>query len=241
MNILRAENLVKKHKKRTLVKNIDITVPSGTIVGLLGPNGAGKTTCFYLIVGLISADSGSVWLNDQNITDLPMPKRAQLGINYLPQEASVFRKLSAQDNILAILQLRKNLNKAQQLERCDELLEYFQLTKIRHTLGISLSGGERRRVEIARALAQNPQFILLDEPFSGVDPISISEIKQLITQLKQQGIGFLITDHNVQATLEICDKATVMNQGTILCAGNPQEILHNEDVIKIYLGEDFVL
>jgi lipopolysaccharide export system ATP-binding protein len=241
MSVLRAKNLVKKHKHRTIVQDINITVPSGKIMGLLGPNGAGKTTCFYLIVGLISADAGSVWLDEMNITRLSMPSRALLGINYLPQEASIFRKLTTEENILAILQLRRDLTVKQQKARADELLEYFHLTKIRDSMGISLSGGERRRVEIARALAQNPKFILLDEPFSGVDPISINEIKQLILQLKQQGIGFLITDHNVHATLEICDEATVVNQGRVLCSGHPQEILQNQDVKEIYLGEDFVL
>ena len=240
-NILRATDLAKSYKKREVVKSVSMELNSGEIVGLLGPNGAGKTTCFYMIVGLIENDAGSICLNDEPIDHLPIHRRAQLGIGYLPQEASVFRNLSVEQNILAILELRRDLNKQQRNQLLESLLQDFQIENIRESIGISLSGGERRRVEIARALANQPQFILLDEPFAGVDPISVVEIQSIIRQLADRGIGVLITDHNVRETLGICDRAYVMGDGTILADGDPGQILENKIVRKIYLGDDFKL
>jgi len=216
-------------------------IQSGDIVGLLGPNGAGKTTCFYMIVGLVNTDSGQIKLDGQSIDHLPIDKRARQGIGYLPQEASVFRNLSVEDNIKAVLQLRKNLSAQQQKQLLDSLLDDFQITHIRNSKGITLSGGERRRVEIARALANEPLFILLDEPFAGVDPISVIDIQNIIRQLADRNIGVLITDHNVRETLGICDRAYVMGDGIILTEGDSDHILENKIVRKIYLGEDFKL
>lgn len=238
---LQATDLAKSYKKRDVVKAVSLQLQSGEIVGLLGPNGAGKTTCFYMIVGLIGNDAGSIQLNDQAIGHLPMHQRAKLGIGYLPQEASVFRNLTVEQNILAILQLRKDLEASERAHKLEQLLEEFQIEHLRKTEGISLSGGERRRVEIARALANEPQFMLLDEPFAGVDPISIIDIQSIIRQLTERGIGVLITDHNVRETLGICDRAYVMGEGAILAEGEPGQILDNKIVRKIYLGDDFKL
>ncbi len=240
-NLLEAIELAKTYKKREVVKSVSLHVNGGEIVGLLGPNGAGKTTCFYMIVGLIENDSGSIRLNQNTISHLPMHHRARLGIGYLPQEASVFRNLSVAQNILAILQLRKDLDKPARQQMLEYLLEEFQIEHIRDNEGISLSGGERRRVEIARALANQPEFILLDEPFAGVDPISVIDIQSIIQQLAERGIGVLITDHNVRETLGICDRAYVMGNGEVLAEGNPGQILENKMVRKIYLGDDFKL
>ncbi len=240
-NLLEAIELAKTYKKREVVKSVSLHVNGGEIVGLLGPNGAGKTTCFYMIVGLIENDSGSIRLNQNTISHLPMHHRARLGIGYLPQEASVFRNLSVAQNILAILQLRKDLDKPARQQMLEYLLEEFQIEHIRDSEGISLSGGERRRVEIARALANQPEFILLDEPFAGVDPISVIDIQSIIRQLAERGIGVLITDHNVRETLGICDRAYVMGNGEVLAEGNPGQILENKMVRKIYLGDDFKL
>ena len=238
---LEAFELAKAYKGREVVKSVSLHLESGDIVGLLGPNGAGKTTCFYMIVGLISNDSGQIRLDQQNIDHLPIHQRASCGIGYLPQEASVFRSLSVEDNIMAILELRKDLDKFQRRQKLEELLEDFQIAHIRENKGIALSGGERRRVEIARALANEPQFILLDEPFAGVDPISVIDIQNIIRQLAGRNIGVLITDHNVRETLGICDRAYVMSDGVILADGSPEQILDNKMVRKIYLGEDFKL
>jgi len=240
-NLLEANQLAKSYNRREVVKSVSLRVGSGEIVGLLGPNGAGKSTCFYMIVGLINNDSGSISLNREAIDHLPMHRRAGLGIGYLPQEASVFRNLSVEDNILAILQLRKDLDRNSRQQTLENLLEEFQIAHIRETAGISLSGGERRRVEIARALANEPRFILLDEPFAGVDPISVVDIQSIVRQLADRGIGILITDHNVRETLGICDRAYVMGEGTILAEGNAEQILENKIVRNIYLGEDFKL
>jgi lipopolysaccharide export system ATP-binding protein len=240
-NFLEASELAKSYKRREVVKSVSLRVKSGEIVGLLGPNGAGKSTCFYMIVGLVNNDSGSITLNQKPIDHLPMHLRAKLGIGYLPQEASVFRNLSVEHNILSILQLRKDLDSSSRQQMLENLLEEFQITHIRETEGISLSGGERRRVEIARALANEPQFILLDEPFAGVDPISVVDIQSIIRQLADRGIGVLITDHNVRETLGICDRAYVMGEGKILAEGNSEQILENKIVRNIYLGEDFKL
>tara|TARA_R110000868_G_scaffold8205_9_gene42855 strand:+ start:31445 stop:32176 length:732 start_codon:yes stop_codon:yes gene_type:complete len=236
---LRAEKLEKSYKNRKVVKGVSFNVGSGEIVGLLGPNGAGKTTSFYMVVGLVPADAGNVTLDDEDITKLPMHERAKRGIGYLPQEASIFRKLSVADNIMAILELRTELNKEQRIEKMEHLLKEFHITHIRNGLGMSLSGGERRRVEIARALAREPKFILLDEPFAGIDPISVIDIKQMIRQLKAKGIGVLITDHNVRETLDICERGYIVNDGHILCMGTPDEILANEQVKEVYLGHEF--
>jgi lipopolysaccharide export system ATP-binding protein len=241
MPTLNARNLSKTYKSRRVVNGISLDVNSGEVVGLLGPNGAGKTTCFYMIVGLINNDSGTIQLNDKTISHLPMHKRAKLGIGYLPQEASVFRNLTVQQNILAILQLRKDLDRSARKQALERLLEEFQIAHLRDVQGISLSGGERRRVEIARALANQPEFILLDEPFAGVDPISVIDIQSIIRQLAERGIGVLITDHNVRETLGICDRAYVMGEGEVLAEGNPEQILENKIVRKIYLGDDFKL
>lgn len=241
MSTLTASNLAKSYKGRQVVKDVSLSIQSGQIVGLLGPNGAGKTTSFYMIVGLVKADQGVIKIDDQDISFIPMHGRATAGIGYLPQEASIFRKLSVSDNIMAILELRKDLDRKQRQEALENLLQEFHITHIRHNKGMSLSGGERRRVEIARALATNPKFILLDEPFAGVDPISVGDIKQIIHHLKSKGIGILITDHNVRETLDICETAYIVNEGSIICAGTPQDVLNNQKVRKVYLGEEFKL
>jgi lipopolysaccharide export system ATP-binding protein len=241
MSRLVATDLAKRYQSRDVVKQVSLEVNSSEVVGLLGPNGAGKTTCFYMIVGLIPCDKGSIKLDDRKISGLPLHARARLGIGYLPQEASVFRKLSVQDNILSILQTRSDLNKAQQREQLEHLLEEFKIQHIRESLGMSLSGGERRRVEIARALATEPKFILLDEPFAGVDPISVIDIQRIINQLTHRGIGILITDHNVRETLGVCERAYIMSEGQLLAQGSPEEILQNQQVKQVYLGESFRL
>jgi len=223
------------------VNDVSIDVNSGEVVGLLGPNGAGKTTSFYMMVGLVMADKGSIQLEGTDITKLPMHARAQRGVGYLPQEASVFRKLSVEDNILAVLEVKKDLNKQQRKEHLESLMDDLQLDHIRNNMGMSLSGGERRRVEIARALATQPTFILLDEPFAGVDPISVIEIQKIIKHLVQRNIGVLITDHNVRETLGICDRAYILNSGKIIAQGQPDEILSNQEVRDVYLGRDFRL
>ncbi len=241
MSCLKAANLAKAYRHRQVVKDVSLTINSGQIVGLLGPNGAGKTTSFYMIVGLVPSDAGHVFIDDKDITQLPMHERAQQGIGYLPQEASIFRKLSVQDNLLAILETRKDLDKGQREEQLEKLLQEFHITHIRDSLGMSLSGGERRRVEIARALATEPAFILLDEPFAGVDPISVSDIKQIVMHLKTRGIGVLITDHNVRETLAICEHAFIVNDGYLLAQGTPEEVLADERVKEVYLGNEFRL
>ncbi|MFZ9036089.1 MAG: LPS export ABC transporter ATP-binding protein [Francisellaceae bacterium] len=238
-HVLIAEHLGKSYKSRWVVNDVSMTVESGEIVGLLGPNGAGKTTSFYMIVGLIRPNRGRVLLNGENITKQPIHWRARLGIGYLPQEASVFRKLSVEKNILAVLETRKELNKIQRMKILENLLDEFSIQHIRSSMGMSLSGGERRRVEIARALAMSPEFILLDEPFAGVDPISVIDIKKIITHLKNRGIGVLITDHNVRETLDICERAYIVNAGNMIASGTPSEILTNDQVRKVYLGEQF--
>jgi lipopolysaccharide export system ATP-binding protein len=235
---LSVSNLRKQYKGRSVVKDVSFEVASGEVVGLLGPNGAGKTTCFYMIVGLVAADGGGIHVDQAAITHLPIHRRAKLGLSYLPQENSVFRKLSASDNIRAVLELQ-DLAKDQIEERLEELLQELHITHLRDNPAVSLSGGERRRVEIARALATNPRFILLDEPFAGVDPIAVIDIQKIIRFLKERGIGVLITDHNVRETLGICDHATIINAGEVLAAGHPEEIVQNENVRKVYLGEHF--
>ncbi len=239
MSILKATGLQKSYAKKKVLESIDMEISSGEVVGLLGPNGAGKTTAFYIIVGLVAADAGSVTLDDRDLTNLPMHARARLGIGYLPQEASVFRKLSVEDNILAILELRGDLNKQQQKARAEELLEELQIAHVRETQGISLSGGERRRVEIARALATEPAFILLDEPFAGVDPIAVLDIQRIVSHLTDRNIGVLITDHNVRETLGICQRAYILHEGRVMVAGTPEDILQNDSAKKYYLGENF--
>ncbi len=241
MSILRAANLSKSFRKRPILKDVSLHVESGEVVGLLGPNGAGKTTCFYIIVGLIPPDGGSITLDDTDITDKPMHERARLGVGYLPQEASVFRKLSVADNIKAVLELRKELSQQQRNDKLDALLEELQIEHIRDSLGISLSGGERRRVEIARALATEPSFILLDEPFAGVDPISVLDIQRIITHLVDNNIGVLITDHNVRETLGICSRGYILHDGHMMAEGEPEALLHDPDVKRFYLGENFTL
>ena len=240
-SILQAQHLAKSYKKRAIVKEVSLSIESGQIVGLRGPNGAGKTTCFYMIVGLIPQDKGRILINDRDITELPMHGRAQQGIGYLPQEMSIFRRLTVAENILAILETRPNLNKQQRQDRLESLLAEFHITSIRNSLGMALSGGERRRVEIARALATDPQFILLDEPFAGVDPISVRDIKDIIYQLKNRGLGVLITDHNVRETLDICQNAYIVNQGEIIASGDSTTILNNNLVRDVYLGHEFRL
>lgn len=241
MSTLQAKNLTKTYSGRKVVNNVSLTIKPGQVVGLLGPNGAGKTTCFYMIVGLIALDQGTIMLGDTDISLLPMHKRARLGLGYLPQEPSIFRKLTVEQNILAILETLPDLDAEQRHKRLEDLLHDLNIVERRNILGISLSGGERRRVEIARALATRPQFILLDEPFAGVDPISVIEIQQLIKHLQQKSIGVLITDHNVRETLEICDNAYILSDGKILVSGSSSEILQNEQVRKVYLGENFRL
>lgn len=238
---LTANNLAKAYRGREVVKDVSIDLESGQVVGLLGPNGAGKTTCFYMIVGIINADRGSIEMNGEDITALPMHERARRGIGYLPQEASIFRKLTVGDNIMAILETRPDLNREQRLQLRDQLLEEFNVSHLRDSLGQSLSGGERRRIEIARALATEPDFILLDEPFAGVDPISVNDIKQIIRHLQSRGIGVLITDHNVRDTLDICEKAFIVGEGHIIAAGNADDVLGNARVRQIYLGDQFRL
>ncbi len=237
---LHTDTLIKKYKSRTVVKGVSVDVKQGEIVGLLGPNGAGKTTSFYMMVGLIQPNSGKIYLNDEEITDAPVYKRAQKGIGYLAQEASVFRQLSVEDNIKAVLQMT-DFSKEHQKDRLEELLDEFSLNHIRKSLGIQLSGGERRRTEIARALAINPKFILLDEPFAGVDPIAVRDIQEIVAKLKFKNIGILITDHNVHETLAICDRAYLLFEGKILKAGTAEELAADEDVKRLYLGDDFEL
>ncbi|MDC9728629.1 MAG: LPS export ABC transporter ATP-binding protein [Methyloprofundus sp.] len=241
MTELRAENIGKVYGKRAVVTDVSLRVKSNEIVGLLGPNGAGKTTSFYMLVGLVKADSGRIFYDEKDVTVYPMHERARLGIGYLPQEASVFRKLSVADNLRAVLELRKELSKAQREQIIDDLLNEFSITHIRDNIGMGLSGGERRRVEIARALATDPEFILLDEPFAGVDPISVLEIQEIISHLKERNIGVLITEHNVRETLGICDRAYILNAGQVIAEGSSEEIVANEEVRRVYLGENFSL
>ena len=241
MNLLSAINLQKSYSGRRIIKNVSIEVSQGQIVGLLGPNGAGKTTCFYMIVGLVKLDSGQVKINDHDASVMPIHERARLGIGYLPQEASIFRGLTVEDNILAILETRPDLDEKKRLALLKKLLSEFRIEKIKNNIGQSLSGGERRRVEIARALASEPNFILLDEPFAGVDPISVNDIKDTIRQLKSRGIGILITDHNVRDTLDICESAYIIGEGKVIAAGTPKEIISNSKVKDSYLGSDFSL
>jgi lipopolysaccharide export system ATP-binding protein len=238
--ILRAEGLMKRYRKRTVVSDVSLTVESGEVVGLLGPNGAGKTTCFYMILGLVPIDSGTVTLDRENLTHLPIYRRSRLGLSYLPQEASIFRKLTVAQNIQAVLELH-GLEEEEIEGRLEALLDDLHIGHLRASPATALSGGERRRVEIARALATNPRFILLDEPFAGVDPIAVLDIQQIIRFLKERGIGVLITDHNVRETLGICDHAYIINQGSVLAFGKPEEIIYNESVRKVYLGENFRL
>jgi lipopolysaccharide export system ATP-binding protein len=239
--MLSARGLRKRYKTREVVHDLGLDLGTGEVVGLLGPNGAGKTTCFYMIVGLISPDSGRVLHDETDITELPMYLRARSGISYLPQEASVFRKLSVSDNLTAVLELRSDLDGAGRRRELASLLDELQVGHVAGQMGASLSGGERRRVEIARALAANPRMILLDEPFAGVDPISVGEIQKIVRHLKQRGIGVLITDHNVRETLGICDRAYILNAGTVLAQGSPEAVLANPDVRRVYLGESFRL
>ncbi|HYQ37466.1 MAG TPA: LPS export ABC transporter ATP-binding protein [Pseudomonas sp.] len=241
MSTLIAQHLAKSYKGRAVVRDVSLSIDSGQIVGLLGPNGAGKTTCFYMIVGLVHADQGRVLIDDQDVTHLPMHGRARAGIGYLPQEASIFRKLTVADNIMAILETRKDLDRAGRRAALESLLQEFHISHIRENRGMSLSGGERRRVEIARALASDPKFILLDEPFAGVDPISVGDIKQIIHHLKKRGIGVLITDHNVRETLDICETAYIVNAGQLIAEGDAETILANELVKEVYLGHEFRL
>ena len=241
MTTLSAENLTKQYRSRTVVNDASLHINSGEVVGLLGPNGAGKTTCFYMLVGLIQADSGNVILNDKTISRLPMHERAQIGIGYLPQEASIFRKLSVEDNIRAILQTLSGISDEQIEIETEELLQELHITHIRKNIGMSLSGGERRRVEIARALATRPHFILLDEPFAGVDPLSVVDINSIIKHLREIGIGVLITDHNVSETLKVCERAYIMNEGQIIAEGKPADLLNNQQVKDVYLGHHFTL
>ncbi|SDG82372.1 LPS export ABC transporter ATP-binding protein [Nitrosomonas sp. Nm132] len=240
MSVLKADNLKKSYKSRAVVRNVSFSVGSGEVVGLLGPNGAGKTTCFYMVVGLIPLDDGEIYLNERSLSKMPIHQRARLGLSYLPQEASVFRRLSVEDNILAVLELQR-FSDAEIQQRLDNLLHDLHISHLRESLGISLSGGERRRVEIARALASKPSFILLDEPFAGVDPIAVMDIQKVIGFLKERGIGVLITDHNVRETLGICDRAYIISEGTVLASGRPNDIIDNERVREVYLGEHFRL
>ncbi|GLT15043.1 LPS export ABC transporter ATP-binding protein [Vibrio algivorus] len=241
MATLKAEKLAKTYGNRKVVSDVGLEVKSGQIVGLLGPNGAGKTTSFYMIVGLVSRDEGTISIDETDISILPMHQRSRMGIGYLPQEASIFRKLSVEDNIMAVLQTRDELSKADKQDRLEELLDEFHIQHIRKSAGMALSGGERRRVEIARALAANPKFILLDEPFAGVDPISVIDIKKIIEHLRDRGLGVLITDHNVRETLDVCEHAYIVSQGHLIANGTPEEVLNNEQVKKVYLGEQFRL
>jgi len=241
MSVLSVKDISKKYKFREVVKGISLEINSGEVVGLLGPNGAGKTTAFYMIVGLVASDRGKIVLDGKDLTSLPMHKRSALGLGYLPQEASIFRKLTVEQNILAILESRADLERAEREKTLDELLDELHVGHVRTSLGISLSGGERRRVEIARALAANPQFVLLDEPFAGVDPISVLDIQRIIRHLSDRGIGVLITDHNVRETLGICGRAYILNDGGLIASGSPEEILDNQHVREVYLGQEFKL
>ena len=241
MSVLRALNLAKSYKSRQILKDISLEVESGEVVGLLGPNGAGKTTAFYMIVGLTRCEHGEIYLDNKNIGRLPMHRRAQLGVGYLPQEPSVFRRMSVESNIMAILETRPGLDEAQRGTRLGELLEELHIGHVKDSMGMSLSGGERRRVEIARALAADPRFILLDEPFAGVDPLSVADIQRIIKHLSDKGIGVLITDHNVRETLGICERAYIVSQGTVLTSGSADQILANREVREVYLGQDFKL
>ncbi len=241
MKTLRASNLVKRYRRRTVLDGVSIEVRQGEVVGLLGPNGAGKTTSFYMIVGLVPPDEGEIWLDRQEITDFPMHARARMGVGYLPQEASVFRKLSVADNLRAVLELREDLDAQGREQALQALLDEFQIDHIRDNLGISLSGGERRRVEIARAVASEPAFMLLDEPFAGVDPISVLDIQRIITHLTERGIGVLITDHNVRETLSICARGYILSDGKVLAEGPPEAILADQRVREVYLGREFSL
>ena len=241
MSVLKALHLKKTYKKRTVVSDVSLSVSSGSVVGLLGPNGAGKTTSFYMIVGIISSEEGQVILDDHDLTSLPMHARARAGLGYLPQENSIFRKLTVYQNLMGVVELLPCLTKSEKEDRVNKLLEEFSVSKLRNNVGMSLSGGERRRVEIARALAANPKFILLDEPFAGVDPISVGEIKEIILHLRDRGIGVLITDHNVRETLDVCEKSYIVNAGQIIAKGTAQEVLSNDKVKSVYLGKDFSL
>jgi len=241
MSLLKAQNISKSYKLLEVVKDISLEINSGEVVGLLGPNGAGKTTAFYIIVGLVMADKGSIFLDDKDITQLNMHKRASLGLGYLPQEASIFRKLTVEENILSILEYQSHLTQPEREQKLDQLIEELHISHVKKNLGINLSGGERRRVEIARALAADPRFILLDEPFAGVDPISVLDIQRIIKHLKDQEIGILITDHNVRETLGICERAYILNEGNLIASGAPDEILKNDYVKEVYLGQDFRL
>lgn len=241
MTTLSARHLAKSYKSRQVVRDVSVEVSTGQIVGLLGPNGAGKTTTFYMIVGLVPLDKGDIRIDDQDLTRYPMHERARNGIGYLPQEASIFRKLSVYDNIMAILQTRQGLTTEQRQNEADSLLDEFNINHIRNSTGMSLSGGERRRVEIARALAADPQFILLDEPFAGVDPISVNDIKKIIQHLRDRDIGILITDHNVRETLDVCEKAYIVSQGELIAQGTAEQVLSNQKVKDVYLGEQFRL
>lgn len=241
MSVLKALHLKKTYKKRTVVSDVSLSVSSGSVVGLLGPNGAGKTTSFYMIVGIISSEEGQVILDDHDLTSLPMHARARAGLGYLPQENSIFRKLTVYQNLMGVVELLPGLTKTDKEDRVNKLLEEFSVSKLRNNVGMSLSGGERRRVEIARALAANPKFILLDEPFAGVDPISVGEIKEIILHLRDRGIGVLITDHNVRETLDVCEKSYIVNAGQIIAKGTAQEVLSNDKVKSVYLGKDFSL
>ena len=241
MSILSVQDISKRYKFREVVKGISLEITSGEVVGLLGPNGAGKTTAFYMIVGLIPCDRGKILLDGQDLTALPMHRRAGLGLGYLPQEASIFRKLTVEQNIMAILENREELDRAGREQELDQLLEELHVGHVRASLGISLSGGERRRVEIARALAASPQFVLLDEPFAGVDPISVLDIQRIIRHLSDRGIGVLITDHNVRETLGICSRAYILSDGSLIASGSPDDILENQHVREVYLGQEFKL
>lgn len=239
--VLEAQQLAKSYNGRQVVKSVGLKVETGQIVGLLGPNGAGKTTTFYMVVGLVQNDQGNITIDGEDITLLPMHSRARKGIGYLPQESSIFRKLTVYENLMAVLQIRKELTKDQRIEKLEQLLEEFNITHIRDSLGMALSGGERRRVEIARALAAEPQFILLDEPFAGVDPISVIDIKKIIQHLKQRGLGVLITDHNVRETLDVCEYAYIVSHGEMIAQGAPEQVLNDQLVRSVYLGEQFKL
>ena len=241
MTTLRASDLLKRYRRRQVVQGVSMSVDAGEVVGLLGPNGAGKTTCFYMIVGLVPADRGSIHLEDRDITLLPMHARARKGLSYLAQEPSVFRKLKARDNLMAVLETRKDLTREQRRDTCLSLLEELGIEHVSESLALSLSGGERRRLEIARALAVEPTVMLLDEPFAGVDPIAVGDIKNIITHLRQRNIGVLITDHNVRETLDICDRAYIINEGRVIAEGAPKDLLENAEVRAVYLGEHFTL
>jgi lipopolysaccharide export system ATP-binding protein len=245
MKTLVAKNLAKSYKKRQVIKDVSLQVNSGEIVGLLGPNGAGKTTCFYMIAGIVKNDAGNIYIGNvdepDDVTRKSIHQRARLGLGYLPQEASIFRKLSVYDNVMSILQTRNDLNLSSRRELCDELIDEFHLDKVRDSLGMALSGGERRRAEIARALASDPKFLLLDEPFAGVDPISVNDIKSIVYQLRDRGIGVLITDHNVRETLDLCERAYIVGEGCVIAEGDSQAILSNQQVRDTYLGHEFTI